>query len=184
MASIMVRELEIGAGVPKICVPIVENTEEAILEAAEKIAASTADLVEWRVDWFDDIFDFEKVKEVLGKLRNILKECPLLFTCRTEQEGGEITLTSIQYKILNQTAIESGQADLIDVEIFGYSEVVEELIRLAQDQNVKIVGSNHDFHATPAKEEIIKRYNGVNGSILACEYGMSVNNIRNIVKDY
>lgn len=31
--------------------------------------------------------------------------------------------------------------------------------------------------------EIRKRYNGVNGSLLATEYGMSVNNLRNIVKD-
>ena len=32
--------------------------------------------------------------------------------------------------------------------------------------------------------EIRKRYNGVNGSQLAFEYGMSVNNLRNIVKNY
>ena len=31
--------------------------------------------------------------------------------------------------------------------------------------------------------EIRKRYNGVNGSKLAFEYGMSVNNLRNIVKE-
>ena len=30
--------------------------------------------------------------------------------------------------------------------------------------------------------EIRKRYNGVNLSLLAAEYGMSVNNLRNIVK--
>ena len=29
--------------------------------------------------------------------------------------------------------------------------------------------------------EIRKRYNGVNGSLLAAEYGMSVNNLKNIV---
>ena len=31
--------------------------------------------------------------------------------------------------------------------------------------------------------EIKRRYNGVNGSLLAAEYGMSVNNLRNIVKE-
>ena len=31
--------------------------------------------------------------------------------------------------------------------------------------------------------EIRKRYNGINGSQLAAEYGMSFNNLRNIVKD-
>ena len=31
--------------------------------------------------------------------------------------------------------------------------------------------------------EIRKRYNGVNISLLAAEYGMSVNNLRNIIKE-
>lgn len=31
--------------------------------------------------------------------------------------------------------------------------------------------------------EIRKRYNGINGSQLAAEYGMSFNNLRNIIKD-
>ncbi len=31
--------------------------------------------------------------------------------------------------------------------------------------------------------EIRKKYNGINTSLLAMQYGMSVNNVRNIVKD-
>ena len=157
MASIMVRELEIGAGIPKICVPIVESSEEAILEAAGKIMASTADLVEWRVDWFDDIFDFEKVQEVLGELRNILKDKPVLFTCRTQAEGGKMSLTAEQYQSLNQNAIESGQVDLVDIEMLGNSETVQSLVEFAHKHDVKVVGSNHDFEATPEKKEILSR---------------------------
>ena len=32
-------------------------------------------------------------------------------------------------------------------------------------------------------ERLGKRYNGVNLSLLAAEYGMSVNNLRNIIKE-
>ena len=60
MAIVKVRNIEIGAGIPKICVPIVDKTEEEILESSKKITETKADLVEWRVDWFDEIFDFEK----------------------------------------------------------------------------------------------------------------------------
>ena len=157
MASIMVRELEIGAGIPKICVPIVECSEEAILAAAEKIAVSSADLVEWRVDWFEHIFDFEKVQEVLGKLNNILKNKPILFTCRTEAEGGKILLTEDQYQSLNKSVIESGQTDLVDVEMLGDSVALQNLVDFAHQHGVKVVGSSHDFQTTPDKEEMISR---------------------------
>lgn len=157
MASVKVRNVEIGVGLPKICVPIVEKTEEEILETAEKIITAKADLVEWRVDWFEEIFDFERVQIILGKLREILGERPILFTCRTTNEGGEISLTKEQYTALNQYAIESGFVDLVDVEVFGYTEVVEELVSYAHTHNTLVVGSNHDFHATPGKEEIVRR---------------------------
>lgn len=78
MASVKVRNVEIGVELPKICVPIVDKTEEEILETAGKIIQTKADLVEWRVDWFEEIFDFDKVQSVLEKLRGILGECPII----------------------------------------------------------------------------------------------------------
>lgn len=157
MVSVKLRNLEIGVGLTKICVPIVDKTEEEILESARKITESKADLVEWRVDWFEEIFDFERVQAVLGKLREILEDRPILFTCRTSGEGGQISLTKEQYVNLNQCAIESGNADLVDVEMFHYPEVAKKLVELANNYNVKVIGSNHDFHATPPKEEITRR---------------------------
>lgn len=157
MASVKVRNLEIGVELPKICVPIVDKTEEEILKSATKITTTKADLVEWRVDWFEEIFDFDKVQSVLQKLREILEERPILFTCRTTCEGGEIALTEKQYKFLNCCAIGSGYVDLIDIEVFHYTEAVNELVTFAHEKSVKVVGSNHDFHATPKKNEIIRR---------------------------
>ena len=48
MNSIKVRNLDIGAGIPKICVPIVGTDRTAILDAAKRIPGSAADLAEWR----------------------------------------------------------------------------------------------------------------------------------------
>ena len=52
-----VRGVKIGEGVPKICVPIVGKTKEEILAAAKSFADVKMDVVEWRVDWFDGVFD-------------------------------------------------------------------------------------------------------------------------------
>lgn len=157
MNPVIVRNVKIGEGIPKICVPIVGATRDEIIDEAKKIFALPADLVEWRADWYEDVFDFEQVKEILGQLRKILKEIPLLFTFRTAKEGGERPIDDITYVALNRVAAESGEVDLLDVELFAGESVVEKVIGIAHQNHVKVVASNHDFERTPSKEEMISR---------------------------
>ena len=96
MSSVIVRELSIGEGGPKICIPIAENNLENIIKAAEQILDSPADLVEWRADWFEYLLDFDKTKDVLKILREILKDIPIIFTIRSKNEGGEIAKNETQ----------------------------------------------------------------------------------------
>ena len=97
MNTVKVRNIEIGAGIPKICVPIVGVTREEILAAAETIKSTKADVVEWRVDWYEDIFDFAKTEETMKALREVLGETPILFTFRTSKEGGEKSIETETY---------------------------------------------------------------------------------------
>ncbi len=157
MDSVIIRKTEIGSGVPKICVPIVGRTEDDIIEGAKALKTVPKDLAEWRADWYEDVFREEKVKAVLGRLREILGETPLLFTFRTAKEGGEKAITEKDYLSLNQMAIESGKVDLVDVEIFRDKETVKNIISCARKNMVKVIASNHDFQKTPPKEEIIRR---------------------------
>ena len=106
---------------PKICVPIVGKTKADILGAAEKICETPADLIEWRADWFEGVFDVEVVCGVLSELRDILGEIPLLFTFRTKGEGGEREVNRDTYMKLNEILIASGNIDLVDVEVFTVS---------------------------------------------------------------
>lgn len=157
MNPIMIRGVAIGEGIPKICVPIVGKTREEIVKAAEEIRTLPVDVVEWRADWYEEIFEADVVLDVLQELRRILGELPLLFTFRTKKEGGEKEIDEKNYRTLNQLAAESGLADLIDVEVFSGDEVVNDLVRTAHENEVKVIGSNHDFEKTPSKEEIIRR---------------------------
>ena len=50
MNTVKVRNVVLGEGVPKICVPIVAKTKEDILAAAESFKGVAHDVVEWRVD--------------------------------------------------------------------------------------------------------------------------------------
>ena len=65
MNIVKVRNVEIGAGVPKICVPIVGITKEEIITEAKSFDSIPVDVVEWRVDWFEHVFEFDKVLDVL-----------------------------------------------------------------------------------------------------------------------
>lgn len=157
MRQVKVRNIEIGAGIPKICVPIVGVTEEEILAAAEEIRDSAADITEWRADWYESVFDFGKTEETLRALRNILGEMPVLFTFRTAEEGGEKAIDKEIYVELNRRAVQTGMIDLVDIEESAGDDAVKEIIETARESGVKAVVSNHDFQKTPSREEILSR---------------------------
>lgn len=157
MNPVVIRDLKIGEGMPKICVPIVGVTKEEIINEAKNIKTIPADLVEWRADWFDGAWNFAEVEDVLKCLREELGNMPLLFTFRTAKEGGEKAIDDVAYAELNKKVAETEIADLIDVEIFSTEEVVKDIIACAHKCNVKIIASNHDFQKTPSEDEIIVR---------------------------
>ena len=157
MNTIKVRDIEIGAGAPKIIVPIVGVTKEDILNEAKTFNSIPVDVVEWRVDWFEHVFEFDKVEDVLKELRTVLGNIPLLLTFRTKKEGGEKAIDTKDYKELNLRAAKTGYVDFIDVEIFTGDDVVREIIDGAHAAGVRVIASNHDFFKTPAKSDIIYR---------------------------
>lgn len=157
MNTVKVRNIEIGAGIPKICVPIVGVTKEEIITEAKTFDSIPVDVVEWRVDWFENVFESDKVEDVLKDLREALGDTPILFTFRTSKEGGEKVIEPEPYKELNIKAAQSGYVDLVDVEVFTGDDIVKEIVKNAHACGVKVVASNHDFDKTPEKDEIVKR---------------------------
>ena len=133
MNTVKVRNVEIGSGVPKICVPIVGVTKDEIIAEAKTFDSIPVDVVEWRVDWFEGVFEFDKVEDVLKAI---------------EAEP---------YKELNIAAAKTGYVDLVDVEAFTGDEIVKEIVAAAHECGVKVVASNHDFDKTPEKDEIVRR---------------------------
>lgn len=157
MNTVKIRNLEIGTGAPKIIVPIVGVTKEEILAEAKTFDTLPIHVVEWRVDWFEHVFEFDKVEDVLKELRTVLGNIPLLLTFRTKKEGGEKAIDTKDYKELNLRAAKTGYVDFIDVEIFTGDDVVREIIDGAHAAGVRVIASNHDFFKTPAKSDIIYR---------------------------
>ena len=140
--TVKLRNVEIGAGAPKIIVPIVAETAQGIVEKAREIMEYPFDLVEWRADYYEELLNIPKVLSTLKQLRAVLGEKPILVTVRTREEGGMREIGMDAYTALNTAIARSGDADLIDV-IHG--------------AGCKVMGSWHSFDGTPSKDELIRR---------------------------
>ena len=155
--TVLLRGVEIGAGRPKIIVPIVGKTEQEILDKAAELVQAKPDVVEWRVDYFQGVGDVQRVVDTARELNEALGEIPILFTFRTLKEGGEKEISMEDYTALNKAVAQSGDADAIDVEIFSGDQVVLENIANIHAAGKVVVGSNHDFGGTPDKADLLFR---------------------------
>lgn len=156
MREIEVRNLILGRGRPKICVPVAGKDREEISRQADLAKEACPDLVEWRGDDFENLGQLESVRDMAGLLREKMPQIPLLFTVRTEEEGGNFQKSVKDYvKILEQASC-IPEIDLIDVEIMKKGMDGENLIRKIHQGGKKTVLSNHHFEGTPDPDEMRK----------------------------
>lgn len=157
MKCVTIRTATLGRGIPKICVPLVEADSKSLQREALALHGLPVDITEWRADRYEAILEPGCAGEILPVLRQALGELPLLFTFRTHKEGGNRDAPQSAYVSLLREAICSGMIDAVDIELFTGEDVVKELTELARSHQVKVILSNHDFHATPCREELLRR---------------------------
>lgn len=151
------RDIIIGEGKPKVAVSVTGKTAEEIISIAKNIDPSLVDILEWRADYYDDVFIIENVLDILKELRNQTADMLIIFTFRTRSEGGEKDVELRYYIDLNKAVAKSKYVDLVDIEFFLDEVSVKETIQYIQKQGISVIGSNHDFRSTPSIEDIIKR---------------------------
>ena len=152
--TIRLKNIILGDGIPKICVPIVGRTREEILEQAVVVAQAKPDLVEWRVDFYEQIRQEAERTETLHSLAAQLDTIPILFTFRTSREGGNREISVGGYKELNLWAGEQPEVQLVDVEGRWPELSASELVTGIQKNGCPVVASSHFFHQTPSHQEM------------------------------
>lgn len=157
MKQVLVKNLIIGDGTPKICVPIVATTKDQLISQLPSYKHKDIDMLEWRGDYLKEATSPTAMIELAKEIRSILPDIPLLFTFRTKQEGGEQELSVSDYFHLNYALAQSGLVDFIDLELLITSDKDAFLMQVSnlKKTGVKLIFSNHDFYETPSKDHII-----------------------------
>lgn len=153
--AITIRGVKIGEGKPKIIVPIVETTSENICRKAAEFSKLEIDVIEWRADFYEGISDPDKTGNLVKAVREAAGNKVLLFTCRTQKEGGKADLDLAYYTLLNKMVAETKCVDLVDIEIFSGDDIVAENMANVHSAGAYVIASSHDFEKTPPKETLI-----------------------------
>jgi 3-dehydroquinate dehydratase-1 len=122
-----------------ICICIAEPDFDKCIEMAR-----SADMAEIRLDAMD--FSFHQVKKLFSSNEN------LIATCRPgkHSEPSRIALLS--------KAVESGAAH-VDIEYESGDKYKSQLLKIARENDCKVIISYHDFERTPAMTGLEKIYN-------------------------
>ena len=158
MNSITIRNVTIGDGIPKICVPVTGSTDAEVLENTAFALHSRCDLIEWRADHYDKVYDTQATLQLLSQIRKMAQDIPVIFTFRTAAEGGRRKFPIDNYANLNRSVMESKLADVCDLELYTCGGFLDVMTAYARNFGVYTIVSNHDFHKTPSAKELIKRF--------------------------
>jgi CRISPR-associated endonuclease/helicase Cas3 len=150
MKTVRIGDITIGRGVPKLITSVSGGDVAELLDNMK--AAAEFDIIEWRADHFTGI-ERADLKAIIGKLKY-----PLLFTYRTEKEGGSGSNEIGTYTALNRQAIDTGDVDIIDLEYQTLGESFKELADYAGAKGVKVIASYHNFEKTPSIDKLFSLF--------------------------
>ena len=77
---VVVRGKAIGGPDPVICLPLVAREKSEVMQQAEELKQLNPDLVEWRIDSYENVEDIDDSLGVLASLREKSEISPLAAT--------------------------------------------------------------------------------------------------------
>ena len=145
-------------------VPIQGRTEEECLDALQALKANLYFPYIYAVELRYDLLEkrLEPLSDFLRKSRAILGKKKIIFTIRTDRQGGAFPFGKSYFQA-NILAMESRIPDYIDLEVEIGDEGKgswKECIAMVQAMGGKVIASYHDFEKTPGLaecEEILDR---------------------------
>ena len=160
MKAIHLHGQSIGGEVqPLICTPLVGRTPMEVLDELKVVLANKPDLIEWRVDFFAEIGQVATVVETAWRIRQVAGTVPIIFTCRSVNEGGEPIPIDAAALIQCYAAVCAARCvDIIDYELSNPSDELAELRQVSRASDVAMIMSYHNFKETPEAAVLEGKY--------------------------
>ena len=157
---ILVNGKPLGSGrFPAICTPLVGRTREQVLAEVALLVTKQPDLLEWRVDFFQEIGNVAAVVALANEIRRAAGGIPVLFTRRSITEGGEpIPLTEEQVVALIDAVCASRTVELVDFEMNNDPTHIALVRAATRAHGIGLVLSFHNFQSTPSQEVLSQRF--------------------------
>lgn len=154
---------------PYICTPLIGRNTDELIDELTSIVLKKPDVIEWRVDFYEDIADFGQVLATAQAIYENSNGIPVLFTIRSDKEGGEsISLSEGDKVELISELCKSDFIAMVDYELSSEPSDIQRVREISREHGKGLVLSYHNFGCTPTKPEILKQI------LLAEFYGADV----------
>ena len=80
MGVCKVKNIVIGEGMPKICVPVVSNNHQDIITDLIRLQSLDIDLIELRIDYFNELLDHQKLTELFKAIASMAIKQGIILT--------------------------------------------------------------------------------------------------------
>ncbi len=152
-----IKGCKIGEGRPKLIAPTTSKTPDDLYATVKKFAGmAPLDMIEVRIDYLGKL----QPAQYAEITRNAYKAAGnkiVLVTLRNGTDGGPFVADDKYYGDVYRAVIESGAADIIDLELFRDAAMIRALVKAAHAKGIKVIISDHEFKFTPDEGEIVRR---------------------------
>lgn len=146
---------------PRICTPIPCRSVKVASKLAEKAYQAEVDLVEFRLDYAETLFELEEISKIRASIG-----IPAIATARSKSQGGFWRWTeALRIKLLAE-AVELG-FEYVDLEI--EVENLPALTEKFRKKDARVIVSYHNFKSTPSLEQLRSLYASMRK--LGCDIG-------------
>lgn len=141
--------------------PLISETEIALLAETEKAAKTRCDFLEWRRDYFlqGEMLTVEEEIKILKKLKKRMGDRGVIYTFRSHFEGGA-------YETLDSSRLEAiasvvSLVDYVDVELESDPVFLKQVKEILKNKGCGLILSYHNFRKTPDGKKLGKIYDAM-----------------------
>ena len=153
--KVRLRNVVLGSGHLALIMPVAAKDKDEVVALTKEFAPHDPDILEWRVDYFEEVENLPVLLETAKLLRKTVGDKAVMVTPRHKEENGVRDIKPEKKKEILFALIQSGTIDMVDVEMRYGKMYIQSIREECQKYGVALMISYHDLVHTPESPEII-----------------------------